>query len=93
MRDGIYVDPEVIPMVESRGTSRINKGSLLMNAAVLDFQRSSSQVAVMKWTGLNYKELWEVLLLSICCQCSEAGSCCCSSVRPLPQGDWLVFSE
>eukprot|EP00668_Euglena_longa_P003425 GGOE01004010.1.p1 GENE.GGOE01004010.1~~GGOE01004010.1.p1 ORF type:complete len:2129 (-),score=578.38 GGOE01004010.1:277-6012(-) len=61
VRDGVYVDPEVIPTIESRDTSLVNNGSLLMNAVVFDYQHSSSQDDVLKWNGLNYKESWEDL--------------------------------
>lgn len=72
MRDGVYVDPEVIPAVESRDTSLVNNGTLLMNAAVFDYQHSSSQDDVMKWNGLNYKESWEVRCVARCCHYKNA---------------------
>uniref|UniRef100_A0A7S1NKP4 RNA helicase n=2 Tax=Eutreptiella gymnastica TaxID=73025 RepID=A0A7S1NKP4_9EUGL len=61
VRDGIYVDSEMIPSVEFKDTSMANDGQLLLNAAVFDYQHSSSQDDVLKWNGLNYKESWEDL--------------------------------
>eukprot|EP00669_Euglena_mutabilis_P012115 TRINITY_DN6738_c0_g1_i1.p1 TRINITY_DN6738_c0_g1~~TRINITY_DN6738_c0_g1_i1.p1 ORF type:complete len:757 (+),score=219.81 TRINITY_DN6738_c0_g1_i1:627-2897(+) len=61
VRDGVCIDSEMIPLVETRDTSLTNHGALLLNAAVFDYQHSSSQDDVLKWNGLNYKESWEDL--------------------------------
>eukprot|EP01010_Urceolus_cornutus_P001177 NODE_169_length_2135_cov_248.175935_g133_i0.p1 GENE.NODE_169_length_2135_cov_248.175935_g133_i0~~NODE_169_length_2135_cov_248.175935_g133_i0.p1 ORF type:complete len:573 (+),score=124.86 NODE_169_length_2135_cov_248.175935_g133_i0:69-1721(+) len=61
LRDGIFVDNDMMPAPELRDTTLAGNGALLLNACVFDYHHSTSQSDVHKFNGLNYKESFEEL--------------------------------